>query len=177
MKKIAIHVGLILTFIIIYILQISFFSSFTIAGVMPNIFIILTLCIGLYMGRCMGIIYGIIYGILIDIWIGTNIGITSVCLAIVGFLGGIFDKNFSKDSRMTILLMVIITTIFYEIGVCILRHIILETNVEVIEFVKILLIEVLYNTIITAILYPVIKLIGYEVENEIKGDKILTRYF
>ena len=57
MKKILIHISLIVTFIIIYLLQSIFFSEFTIAGIMPNIFIILMLYIGLYMGRTMGIIY------------------------------------------------------------------------------------------------------------------------
>lgn len=57
MKKVAIHLGLICTFIIIYLLQTIFFSQFTIAGIMPNIFVILMLYIGLYMGRSMGIIY------------------------------------------------------------------------------------------------------------------------
>ena len=57
MKKILIHVGLIITFIVVYLLQAIFFSEFTIAGIMPNIFVILMLYIGLYMGRSMGIIY------------------------------------------------------------------------------------------------------------------------
>ena len=177
MKKVIIHVSLIMIFIIVYILQATVFTNFTIAGVKPNIFIILILYIGLYMGRSSGIIYGIIYGIFIDIWIGKNIGITSVCLAIIGLLGGIFDKNFSKDSRMTVLVMGIISTIIYEILLYIMRYFILEINVEIMQFIKILLIEVIYNTLIIIILYPLIKFTGYEVENEIKGDKILTRYF
>ena len=57
MKKVLIHIGLIFTFIIIYLLQSIFFSEFTIAGIMPNIFVILMLYIGLYMGRAMGITY------------------------------------------------------------------------------------------------------------------------
>ena len=104
-------------------------------------------------------------------------GITSICLAIIGLLGGIFDKNFSKDSRITVLVMGIISTIIYEILLYIMRYFILEINVEIMQFIKILLIEVIYNTLIIIILYPLIKFTGYEVENEIKGDKILTRYF
>ena len=57
MKKVLIHISLIITFIIIYLLQAIFFSGFTIAGIMPNIFIILMLYIGLYMGKTQGIIY------------------------------------------------------------------------------------------------------------------------
>ena len=99
MKKILIHISLIITFIAIYLLQTIFFSHFTIAGIMPNIFVILMLYIGLYMGRTMGVIYGIIYGIFIDIWIGKNLGLTSIALALIGLISGIFDKTLSKDSR------------------------------------------------------------------------------
>ena len=177
MKKVIIHISLIFVFIIIYLLQVIFFTNFKIAGVMPNLFIILMLFIGLYMGRSYGIIYGIIYGIFIDIWIGKSLGITSIVLAIIGLLSGIFDKNFSKDSRLTIMFMGAICTIIYEFILYIMQYIIFNINFEIVEFTKILLIEVLYNLLLIVILYPLIKLTGYEIENEIKGDKILTRYF
>lgn len=177
MKKLIINISLIIVFILIYLLQTTFFTSFTIAEIKPNLFIILMLYIGLYMGRSYGIIYGISYGIFIDIWIGRNIGITSICLAFIGFLGGVFDKNFSKDSRITILLMGTICTVLYEVALYILRNIIIGIDAEVIEFLKILLIEVIYNILLLIILYPIMKFTGYEIENEIKGDKILTRYF
>ena len=177
MKKLIINISLIIVFIIIYLLQTTFFTSFTIAEIKPNLFIILMLYIGLYMGRSYGIIYGIIYGIFIDIWIGRNIGITSICLAFIGFLGGVFDKNFSKDSRITILLMGTICTVLYEVALYILRNIIIGIDAEVIEFLRILLIEVIYNILLLIILYPIMKFTGYEIGNEIKGDKILTRYF
>lgn len=177
MRKIIIHISLIITFIAIYFLQTIFFTNFTIAGVMPNIFVILVLYIGLYMGSSMGIIYGIIYGIFIDIWIGKNIGITSICLALIGILGGAFDKNFSKDSRITILLMGVVCTIIYEIVINVLQFITLNTNIETLEFIRKLVIEAIYNMLIIIILYPLMKKTGYGIENEVKGDKILTRYF
>ena len=58
-----------------------------------------------------------------------------------------------------------------------MQYLIFSINVEILAFIKILLIEVIYNVIIIIILYPLMKLTGYEIENEIKGDKILTRYF
>lgn len=177
MKKILINISLIITFIIIYLLQTVFFSHFTIAGIMPNIFVILMLFIGLYMGRTMGIIYGISFGIFIDIWIGKSMGFTSVALAIVGLLSGVLDKTLSKDSRITVLLMGIISTIVYEVILYFLQYMFLGINVEVLSFIKILLIEVVYNMLIVIILYPLIRDIGYEIENEVKGDRILTRYF
>lgn len=177
MKKFLIHISLIFTFIVIYLLQTIFFSQFTIAGVMPNIFIILMLYIGLYMGRSMGITYGIIYGIFIDMWIGKTLGLTSIALAVIGLLGGVFDKTFSKDSRITVLLMGIVCTIIYEVILYFMQYMFVGINIEVFNFIKILLIEVIYNVILIIILYPLMKATGYEIENEIKGDRILTRYF
>ena len=177
MRKILIHISLIITFIVIYLLQTTFFNYFTIAGIMPNVFVILMLFIGLYMGRTMGVIYGILYGIFIDFWIGKNIGITSIALAVVGVISGFLDKTLSKDSRITVLLMGIVSTIIYEVVLYFMQYIILGTNIEILSFIKILLVEVVYNMLLIIILYPAIKNIGYEVENEVKGDRILTRYF
>lgn len=177
MKKVVIHISLIITFVIIYLLQSTFFSHFTIVGIMPNIFVILMLFIGLYLGRTMGVIYGIVYGIFIDIWIGKSLGLTSIALALVGLTSGILEKTLSKDSRMTILLMGIISTIIYEVILYVMQYMIFRINVEVLSFIKVLLIEVVYNVLLIIILYPLIKNIGYEIENEIKGDRILTRYF
>ena len=73
--------------------------------------------------------------------------------------------------------MGIICTITYEIAVYIMQYIVIGINIEILQFIKTLLIEVIYNIIIIIILYPLMKFTGYEIENEIKGDRILTRYF
>ena len=177
MKKILIHISLVITFIVIYFLQTNFFSHFTIAGVMPNMLVILMLYIGLYAGRTMGVIYGIIYGIFLDIWVGKNLGLTSIALALIGLIGGIFDKTLSKDNRITVLLMGAVCTIIYEVVLYFMQYMMLGINVEILNFIKILVIEVIYNILLIIILYPLIRNTGYEIEDEIKGDRILTRYF
>ena len=177
MKKILIHISLIVVFVVIYLLQTIFFSHFTIAGIMPNIFIILMLYIGLYMGRTIGIIYGITYGIFLDMWVGKSIGLTSIALAIIGLISGMFDKTLSKDNRMTVLLMGIVCTVIYETVLYLLQYMAFAINIEIVSFIKILLIEVVYNMLLIIILYPILDKTGYEIEEEIKGNRILTKYF
>ena len=177
MKKGIINVILILLAIIIYFLQLNFFSWFTIAGVMPNMFIILVLFIGLFTNKNLGTIYGISIGLIIDLLTNQKIGITAVVLGIVGLLAGIFDKNFSKDNRITIMFIVAATTIATESIIYFLTYILLNTNIDVLVFIKILLIETIYNIFLSIILYPFIQKFGYYIENEYKGNKILTRYF
>lgn len=177
MKKILVNIAIIISFIFIYLLQANFFTWFKIAGVMPNLFIILMLYIGLFMGRNSSIIYGVIFGLLIDICISRKLGITSIMLALVGVIANLFDKNFSKDNRITVMIIAGITTIIYEVGAYILSYIILNINFELNAFIEILFIETIYNVILTIIIYPIMQLTGYDVEEEFKGSKILTRYF
>ena len=177
MKKFLINFMFLVTFLILYLLQLDFFSWFRIAGVMPNLFVILIFYIGLFAGRSMGLTYGVIFGLILDFLIGENVGMTAIMLGIIGIIGGILDKNFSKESRITIIIMVVGTTIIYEMGMYVLRYTILESSMELISFSKILLAETVFNVLITIILYPLIQKTGHIIENEYKGNKILTRYF
>lgn len=177
LKRTIINIVLIVLIFIIYYLQVNFFDWFTIAGVMPNIFIILVLFIGLFGTKSMGIIYGVSIGLVLDVLVGQQVGITAVVFGIIGFVAGMFDKNFSKDNRMTIMIMVLCSTILAEITIAILKYVFVQANIDILSFIKILGIEVIYNLIITIIIYPLIQKFGYYIENEYKGNKILTRYF
>ena len=177
MKKVLINIILILTVILIYILQANFFTWFNIAGIMPNLFVIYVLFIGLFANRTMGTIYGIAIGLFIDLVIGTKIGINCIGLGLIGFLAAVFDKNFSKDSRMTIMVMQVVATAIFEVLSYLLSYILISTNIEIVNFIRILSIELCFNLILTIIIYPLIQKAGYYIENEYKGNKILTRYF
>lgn len=177
MKKAISIILLILVFFIIYFIQSNFFTWFTIWGVQPNLFIIYILFIGLFAGKKLGLIFGIIFGFYIDVVIGRQIGISGIMLGIIGIIAEYLDKNFSKESRITIMLMIAGSTIIYEVGCYIFNVISLGTIVEIISFSKILLIEVLYNIIITIILYPLIQKLGHILEETFKTKNILTRYF
>ena len=122
MKKTIITLIIIIIFLIIYFLQANLFSWFNLAGIKPNLFVILILIIGLFSGESRGIIFGIIFGISLDFFTGKSIGISGIMLGLIGFLGGYLDKNFSKDSRLTMIIMIIISTCFYEIGSYLFNH-------------------------------------------------------
>ena len=132
------NIFIILAAFIIYFLQANFFNWFTISGIMPSLFVIFILFIGLFSNRITGVVYGVVIGGILDLVIGTQIGINAVGLGIIGFLAATFDKNFSKDSRATIMFMVLGATFIYEIIVYILNYIVFSTNIEIINFVRIL---------------------------------------
>ena len=177
MKKVLIHIELIIIIFVIYFLQSNFFNWFTISGIMPNLFVVFVLFVGLFASKMMGTVYGMIIGLILDVLFRQRIGISFIALGLVGFLATVFDKNFSKDSRMTIMLMVAGLTLLYESIIYFANYFVLGTTLEIIPFLKILKIEIIFNLLLTIIIYPLLQKYGYYLENEFKGNKILTRYF
>lgn len=176
MKKAQAIIYILLTFFIIYFLQSNFFTWFNIAGIMPNLYVILILFIGLFFGKKLGLIFGIIIGLYLDIVAKNSIGISSIAFGTIGLLAEILSKDFSKDSRLTIILIVAAATTLYETAIYIFNNVINNIPFEF-GFIKILIIELIFNSIITIIIYPLMKKVGYYFEDSFKEKKILTRFF
>ena len=177
MRKSAIVIVLILVFFILFFLQVNLFSSFTIAGISPNLFVIYVLFVALFSNQFLGISLGVIFGLILDFVYGRVIGTTAVMLCIIGYLGSYFDKNFSKENKLTIILMVAGATLIYEFGLYFLNSIILEFDREYFAFLKIVLVETLYNILLSIIVYPIMQKFGYVIDRTFKKNNILTRYF
>ena len=96
---------------------------------------------------------------------------------VIGYLGSYFDKNFSKENKLTIIFMVAGATFIYELGTYFLNSVILNFDREFLYFIKIILIEMLYNVLLSIILYPLIQKAGYTIDRNFKKNNILTRYF
>lgn len=177
MRKILTVVGLLIVFLLIYFIQVNIFGTYTIAGVKPNLFVIYVLFIGLFANQVLGISLGVVFGLILDFLYGKVIGPSAVMFCIIGYLGAYFDKNFSKENRLTIIFIVAGSTLIYELGVYFLNSIILSYEREMLYFIKIVLIEILYNVLLSIILYPLIQKIGYVIDRNFKKNNILTRYF
>lgn len=177
MKKFLSIICLILAFFVIYFLQANFFTWFTISGVMPNLFIVLVLFIGLFIGKKLGLVFGLLFGIYLDLLLGKSVGISGIMLGIVGLLGEYMEKNFSKESRVTIILMVAGSTLIYEIGCYVFQILKWNILIEIVPFIRTLIIEVIFNIALVIILYPIIQKAGYYLENLFKKRTVLTRYF
>lgn len=177
MKKVAIVIGLLIGFFLVYFLQVNIFSSFTIAGISPNLFVIYILFIGLFSNQILGTSFGIITGLILDLLYGKVIGISGVMYCVIAYLGSYFDKNFSKENKLTIMFMVAGSTLIFEFGAYFLNSIILNFDREYMFFAKIVIIEIIYNILLSIILYPLIQKFGYSIERTFKKTNILTRYF
>lgn len=129
------------------------------------------------MNKKIAAILGFIMGVYIDILTAKQVGISAIVFTFLGYICGFLDKSFSKDSKLTIMLMVIASTFIYEVVIYIYLSISNNVPFEILGFLKILAIELLFNGLLTIIMYPLIKRFGNITERIFKEDKVrLTNY-
>ena len=177
MKKFKSFLILLLLFLIIYFLQFNFFAWFNIRGIMPNLFVVFTLFVGIFIGQRIGIAVGLFVGIVVDVIIGKQVGFTGIALGIVGYVGELLDKNFDKNNLLTLLAMVAIVTFGYELVN--MFYIIVRNglNFNIFIFLIMIIVEVFFNVLLVIIFYPLIKKIGHYFEEVFKVKRVLTRYY
>ena len=177
MKKFKSFLILLLLFLIIYFLQFNFFTWFNIRGIMPNLFVVFTLFVGIFIGQRIGIAVGLFVGIVIDVIIGKQVGFTGIALGIVGYVGELLDKNFDKNNLLTLLAMVAIVTFGYELVNTFYIVVRNGLNFNIFIFLIMIVVEVLFNVLLVMIFYPLIKKIGHYFEEVFKVKRVLTRYY
>lgn len=161
----------------IYFLQANFFTWFHIAGVKPNLFVVFILFVGLFVGNKLGFVFGLMLGIYLDLLTGKTVGISGFMLGIVGLIGEYLDKNFSKDSRITLIFMVMGSTAIYELGQYFFQTLRWKLDIEIVPFITTLIVEIIFNAVLVIILYPLIQKAGNGLEKVFKSKSVLTRYF
>lgn len=93
------------------------------------------------------------------------------------FYGAVLDKNFSKDSRITLMFMVFSSTLIFESIFYLLQILLCNMQIEIVSFLKILTVEIIYNLIITIIIYPGFQRFGNYVQSVFTEDKGFIKYF
>lgn len=114
MKKFGVILSLVGIYFVIYFMQVNFFNWFNINGIQPNLFVLLVLFIGIFINGKVGAIFGFFAGLYTDFLFSNHIGISAVIYTFIGYSGTILENRFSRDSKITILLMSAIVVAIYE---------------------------------------------------------------
>lgn len=142
-------------FIIIvnFILQTTFFQDFAIFGIKPNTMIILIVSFSFIRGQVEGAIIGLFSGFLIDIFFSSVIGINSIIGLSTGYLSGHFNNDFYQQKTIIPVILTFIFTIFYEATFYIIKIFLQGYPNIFFFFIKIILPEAIYTSIVSIILY------------------------
>lgn len=169
-----IYLILIFVFALLYFLQTNLFPLISLNGVVPNLSVIFILFIGLFGNNLLAVSLGLLFGLFIDLIHGEVIGITPAMLCLVGFIATWFDSLWSKDEKISIIIMIILSTFIFELGAFFIKSIVLKFELEIGIFFKILFWEEIYNVLLTTIFFSLIKKLGYIMERKLKRNNMYS---
>lgn len=169
-----------LTSVIVFcVISISIFLQANLLEVIPlngtsaNMGIILVASLGLICGKFVGGVTGAVYGLIYDIAFGRAIGIYTGMYILVGLVSGTLNKNFSKDNKVSMILLISIITAIFEAVLYLFFILFRNYDFELQGFVFITIKEILYNTILILMLYKFLIWFGEMINKSKKSYYLL----
>ena len=168
----------IVLFIIIsicFVLQTTTFQTLSLAGIAPNLMIIIVAAFGLMRGKREGMYIGFISGLLIDIFCGFYLGIYALLYMYVGYLTGLFQKRFYPEDIKLPLLLISASDFITNVIIYIVLFLTRSRYDFGYYFMRVIIPELVYTMVITIFLYLLLlkinqKLEDYEKRRAIKFD-------
>lgn len=151
-----------------YLLQSAVFPAIEIAGIKPNIMLIITAAFGFMRGSREGMIVGFVSGLLIDIQSGEMIGFYALIYLLAGYINGFFEQMYFDEDIKLPLLLIVLNDLIY--GICIyFFSFLLRSDFNFLYYLnRIIIPEAIYTIVITLVVYPLLTAVNHKLEAEEK---------
>ncbi len=151
-----------------YLIQCTVLPFLEIAGIKPNLLIIVTSSIGFMRGPREGMFTGITAGLLTDIQFGDMIGFYAMIYLLIGFINGLFRQMYFDEDIKLPLFLITISEFLYGIVIYFLMFL-LKSDFDFLYYLnRIIVPELIYTIVITLGFYPLILFINQKLEAEEK---------
>lgn len=146
--------------LIFFLLQTTVFQWISLAGVVPNLLVIITVTTGIFSGSVSGIFCGMTCGLLIDCMYGNVIGLCALFYMLDGYFSGIVHRFYSPQEEYGIPLLLIGVGDFIYNFLYYLAEFLLRNRQEFgLYLLKIMLPEMVYTLLAAVFFYKLLFLI------------------
>lgn len=155
-----------------FLLQSTLFQTLDFSGITPNLLIVLTAAFGFMRNEKEGLIIGFFCGLLCDIFYGDVIGFYALVYMYIGYLNGKFSGVFYPEDIKLPMALIVVSDLSYGM-MCYISLFLLRGRLDFpFYFLNIILPEMVYTTVVTLLLYPLVLFINIHLENrEKRGAK------
>lgn len=170
MKAVKIRRIVVTTVVVIaaYLLQCTIFPSLEIAGIKPNLMLIVTASFGFMRGPREGMLVGFASGMLIDIQYGDMIGFYALIYLAAGYVNGLFEQIYFDEDIKLPLFLIAGSNVVYGLAVYFLTFL-LRSDFDFLYYLnRIIVPEAIYTIAVTLIIYPLLLFINHKLEAEEK---------
>ncbi len=98
-----------------FLLQTAVFSRFEMAGVVPNVLIIIVSACGFRRGSLTGLFVGFFCGLLLDIYGSPHFGMFTLIYLLIGYFNGVFRSFFYSGDIKLPLLFIALSDLIYGV--------------------------------------------------------------
>ena len=169
MKR-CITIGIII--VICFLLQSTVFHYLELAGVVPNLLLIVTMSFGLMRGRREGLLVGFFSGLLVDIFFGTALGPYAFIYMTLGYGNGFFHRIYYVEDVLLPMIMISLNELIYNLivyGVFFLMRNRLDFPTY---FVNVVLPEMIYTILITLFFYKILVRINLRLKRVKEAEQL-----
>ncbi|SFH60914.1 rod shape-determining protein MreD [Pseudobutyrivibrio sp. OR37] len=160
-----------------FLLQVGVFSRLRLAGVTPNILVCIVASYGFMKGRRYGTVIGFFSGLLLDIFSGGIFGTYAMIYMYIGFLNGLFRKQFFGDDLRLPMILIGTSDLIYGIITFLVLFAIRSQHDFYFYLMNIILPEVVYTLVVSIFVYYIILHLNNWVEKlEKKGSDRIGNY-
>ena len=152
---------------ITFLLQTTLFPSISVASVVPNLLLILTVSNGFMRGKKAGLFTGFFSGLMIDIFYSDLLGFYALVYMYIGFLNGMLFKVYYDDDVKVPMVLVAISDLVYGLAIYGFQFLLRGRTQIFYYFWHIIIPEMVYTTLMTLIVYR----IYYRINNLAAGNE------
>lgn len=153
MKR-CITIGIII--IICFLCQSTVFHFLELAGVVPNLLLIVTMSFGLMRGRREGLLVGFFSGLLVDIFFGSVLGPYAFIYMTLGYINGFFHRIYYVEDVLLPMIMITLNDFTFNI-IIYMVFFMLRNRLNFMDYLgHVILPEIIYTILITLFFYKIL---------------------
>lgn len=169
MKR-SITIGIII--VVCFLLQSTVFHFLELAGVVPNLLLIVTMSFGLMRGRREGLLVGFFSGLLIDIFFGSVLGPYAFIYMTLGYGNGFFHRIYYVEDVLLPMTMITLNDLIYNVIVYIVFFLMRNRLDFPTYFVDVILPEMIYTILITLFFYKILVRINLRLKRMKEAEQL-----
>ena len=142
--------------VILYVLQATVFTSVALAGVVPNLLLILVVSVAFMRGRIPAMLTGIVCGFMIDCTYSSFLGLFALIYMFIGYLAGLTHRIYDENDYTLPLILVGVSELLYNL-IYYLFFYLLQGKLNVgFYIVRFMFPRVIYTVLISILLYKLL---------------------
>lgn len=143
-----------LELIVCFLLQSTVMPAISLAGVVPDLLLILVITVAYTRGRIPGMLTGLAAGLLTDVCFGDMVGLCALFYLCIGYAAGYSQKIYDERDYMLPMLLMAAGEFLYSFAYYV-AYFLLRSRTEFgYYFVHLILPRMVYTVLAAALLYP-----------------------